>query len=108
MIWKNRTAAPGSTQHRFIVFAQHLLIWVAWYGVSNLTMIEYKKAFTSFHWVHLFYNGIFPILVFYSTAFFVKQWFDAQHRQQLNAPAAGNGFWQQAHGERYWPPWWAM
>jgi hypothetical protein len=97
MIWKNRTAAPGSTQHRFIVFAQHLLIWVAWYGVSNLTMIEYKKAFTSFHWVHLFYNGIFPILVFYSTAFFVKQWFDAQHRQQLNAPAAGNGFWQQAY-----------
>jgi hypothetical protein len=45
----------------------------------------------------MLYNGIVPILVFYGTAFFVKQWFDAQHRQRLYVPAAGNGFWRQAY-----------
>jgi hypothetical protein len=97
MILKNSTAAPGTNKHRLIVFAKHLLIWVAWYGVSSLEIIGYRQPLTALFWGHLCYDFSSLVLVFYGTAFFVKQWFDVQHRQQLNAPAAGNGFWRQAH-----------
>jgi hypothetical protein len=97
MIWRNSTAAPGTNKHQLIVFVKHLLIWVIWYGVSSLVVIGYNQPLTTLFWGHLSYDFSSLVLVFYGTAFFVKQWFDAQHRQQLNAPAAGNGFWQQAH-----------
>jgi hypothetical protein len=97
MQWKNSTAAPGTTKPRLIVLAQHLLIWVIWYGVNSLGMIGYKGAFTTGLGMYMLYNVIFPVLVFYGTAFLVKRWFDAQHRQELYVPAGGNGFWQQAY-----------
>jgi hypothetical protein len=103
MIWKNSTAAPGSTQHRLIVFAQHLLIWVIWYGIDSLVMLGYKQAFTPMHWLHLFYNNILPVFVFYGTAFLVKRWFDAQHLPQLCIPETGKGFWRQPSAT-----WWVV
>jgi hypothetical protein len=95
MQWKNSTA-PGNTQHRLIVFAKHLLIWVIWYGVSSLVLIEYRQPLTAVFWGHLCYDFSSLVLVFYGVAFLVKQWFDAQHRRQLYVPPGGNGYWRQA------------
>jgi hypothetical protein len=97
MNWKNSTAAPDVPKPRLIVLAQHLLIWVIWYGVSSLVLIGYRQPFTAYLGARLSYDFGSLILVFYGTAFFVKRWFDAQHRRQLYVPAGGNGFWQQAY-----------
>jgi hypothetical protein len=101
MKWKNSTAAPNTAKRRFVIVCQHVLIWSIWYGLNSLVMIGYSQPITPLLWVHMFYNGIFPILVFYGTVHFIQPWFYAQTKRQFHALAVSVAY-RQWLGTRWW------
>jgi uncharacterized membrane protein len=101
MKWKNSTAAPNTAKRRFVTVCKHLLIWSIWYGLNSLVMVGYSQPLTPLLWVHMFYNGISLILVFYGTAHCIQPWFYAQTKQQFD-PFTISTAYRQWLGTRWW------